>query len=314
MMEDSRPVSMSSTVANPPTTAYYQESPLSTASMIVNPPTPALAPERVISSVTVKETETFKLVRDSSGSLQVNGEAWQVVEKKDKIERGKNRSSEKEKSRASERSRTSEKDTNKPLEKEKSRTSDKDRKKLSKAKSERQSASHPEKPRHKHSASTASVDKALPDPQLERHSSSASRPLSELPSAAELNSVKAKEAYELDRLWKARSMYNADQPSPNNRYVPSDGYSPVPDSIRTIYGSSHTSFTVSSPFQPPNSLPTSHYTPHSQRQAFHSTNSEPVLVNGRPANKLPEPPQESSYKSTIVSSLKGANWLTTTAH
>lgn len=90
---------------------------------------------------------------------------------------------------------------------------------------------------------------------LERNPSTTTRPTSELPSAAEMNAMRATEAWEMERLWKARSMY-----APELNGAMGASYSPAaPNSTSStsgdattqgaVYGSTHTAFVVQSPFQ-----------------------------------------------------------------
>ena len=64
-----------------------------------------------------------------------------------------------------------------------------------------------DKRRHKRSTTQQTSESS----ELERNSSTATRPTSELPSAAEMNAMRAKDAWELERLWKARSMYGGEE-------------------------------------------------------------------------------------------------------
>ncbi|KAJ8488315.1 hypothetical protein ONZ45_g13995 [Pleurotus djamor] len=155
---------------------------------------------------------------------------------------------------------------------------------------------------------------------LERANSSSTRPTSELPSTAELNALRAREAWDMERLWKARSMYG---PDPSNMV-------PAPSSIGTsasyidpsvasaVHGSSHTAFVIPTPFQQhpqtghiyhsmPNGPPpifyaaphTTQYQHQPQQYPQHYTRAYPIMDPLPPiasrSNPLPEPPRESSY-------------------
>ncbi|TFK30840.1 hypothetical protein FA15DRAFT_662902 [Coprinopsis marcescibilis] len=83
--------------------------------------------------------------------------------------------------------------------------------------------------------------------------SASARPNSELPSAADLNALRAKEAWEMERLWKARSMYGAEW---NNGAIAGQSMSSFNDDPAlhaAMHGSSHTAFMLQTPFQVPGS-------------------------------------------------------------
>ncbi|KAG5654720.1 hypothetical protein H0H81_007476 [Sphagnurus paluster] len=91
---------------------------------------------------------------------------------------------------------------------------------------------------------------------LGRHPSLSARPTSQLPSTDEMNAMRAREAWDMERLWKARSM----QGDEINKYttmpsIPSNQNSPLIgsdiSSTGAVYGSSHTAFVASTPFQAP---------------------------------------------------------------
>ncbi|KAG5221057.1 Apolipoprotein n-acyltransferase [Salix suchowensis] len=158
--------------------------------------------------------------------------------------------------------------------------------------------------------------------RLERANSTSTRPTSELPPTADLNALRAREAWEMDRLWKARSMYGSD---PNN-------LAPAPSSIASatsymvteatthgaVHGSSHTAFMVPTPFQhhpghiynsmPNGPAPIIYAAPHGAQYQHHPqqyphTHSYPQSYTSSdtlsmpPAsrsNPLPDPPREST--------------------
>lgn len=167
--------------------------------------------------------------------------------------------------------------------------------------------------------------------RVERLPQNATRPTSELPSAADINALRAREAWEMDRLWKGRSMNHqesnmiASPSSRDSRQV--NGEFRVDTSG---HGSSHTSYLVQ-PLQAhpmpasvfyanmPSAPPPIIYTassPYGQmlNQASHSTyrsssNSFAFPSTEFPAdspsrqNPLPRPPRESSYQPTHLSTL-----------
>lgn len=162
-----------------------------------------------------------------------------------------------------------------------------------------------------------------PPRPLQRNPSISARPTSELQSAAEMNALRAKEAWEMERLWKARSMYGDGTDALGTNMAPVNNTSSKFESTttqNTIHGSSHTAFVVQTPFQSPpshiyHSMPTapppiiysspsSHFTSPSNHpsQFFtpdHLSSDQRALSPGsRPplSNPLPEPPRESSYE------------------
>lgn len=168
--------------------------------------------------------------------------------------------------------------------------------------------------------------------RVERLPSNSNRPTSELPSAANINALRAREAWEMDRLWKGRSMNHqeinviASPSSRDSRQV--DGEFRVDASG---HGSSHTSYLVQ-PLQAhpmpasvfyanmPSAPPPIIYTassPYGQilHQASHQSayrslpNSFTFPSTESPAdypsrqNPLPRPPRESSYQPAHLSTL-----------
>jgi hypothetical protein len=128
-----------------------------------------------------------------------------------------------------------------------------------------------------------------------------------------MNMMKAREAWDMDRLWKARSMSGME---PNGIAAP-----PMPPPVQgqatsdppAVHGSSHTAFMVSTPFQQPSSSQIYHSMPPSPPSVVypagyaspngysntnraspsdHATNP----LSPRLANPLPEPPRESPYE------------------
>ncbi|KAF8215966.1 hypothetical protein K438DRAFT_1954652 [Mycena galopus ATCC 62051] len=104
----------------------------------------------------------------------------------------------------------------------------------------------------------------LPARNPQRTPSKSARPTSEVPTAANMNQMKAREAWDMDRLWKARSMGGMEANGINiAAAAPIPAVPPVPvlpvangngngrpaEEPQAVYGSSHTAFMVSTPFQ-----------------------------------------------------------------
>jgi hypothetical protein len=167
---------------------------------------------------------------------------------------------------------------------------------------------------------------------VERLPSNVTRPTSELPPAADINALRAREAWAMDRLWKGRSM---DHQESNMIASPSSRDSPQVNGEFRVdtsgHGSSHTSYLVQ-PLQAhpmpasvfyanmPSAPPPIIYTassPYGQmlNQASHQSvyqslpNSFTFPSSEFPAdppfrqNPLPRPPRESSYQPTHLSTL-----------
>ncbi len=182
---------------------------------------------------------------------------------------------------------------------------------------------------------------------LERNPSVSARPTSEVPTSADLNAMRGKEAWEMERLFKAQSMYGiAAATAMASGSAPAPVAPPPPGAdTKPAHGSSHTSYTVQNAFQ---SHPASHVypsvptnqahmsTPHSQslpqnldrsangpRPSFTSSHSSPsvaadVFLPTR-TNPLPEPPRDSPYQPANLDSLLDPDYWTkyagvTTAH
>ena len=130
---------------------------------------------------------------------------------------------------------------------------------------------------------------------LERASTTRSvRPTSEMPAADDLNAVRAREAWEMERLFKAKSLTNADEY--NSRRISSEASSTPPRPISkdldamiahgdtvVAHGSSHTAFVVQ-PLQAMGGR-------RNSASAARSADLPPLA-----SNPLPEPPRESDYK------------------
>jgi hypothetical protein len=145
-----------------------------------------------------------------------------------------------------------------------------------------------------------------------------------------MNAMRAKEAWDMERLWRARSMYGLEPNAPTTNFIPgpgstssrSDDTPPHP----AIYGSSHTAFVVQTPFhgasaQIYHSMPTApppiiysspasipsipdslssyeHYDPSYIYRSSPSSNFKASSAMSRPLlnNPLPQPPRESPYE------------------
>ncbi|KAI0688680.1 hypothetical protein BC835DRAFT_1418990 [Cytidiella melzeri] len=340
-----------------------------------------------------RRTETFKLVRTSSGHEQtisgvfaVDGEHWQVVE------------SPADENKRRERSKTRESDSTKKRESRKvekeSGSDDSDQHRKHEAR--RKSVSHrepsssepptmppasrtrsPEVPTHRTTApektdrrrstresrevreaqqdvvrsTQTPVIYAAPIPvkqpalnghssgaRVDRHPSTSTRPASELNSLAELNALKAADAWEIERLWKGRSMvYGTESTAlPGTRHnITSDSRpstmmsadlhraSSIPsvDQASTL-GTSHTYFVYQapasaagspqvSPAQAQSLYPSfmhqpSPTNPEARSRARSSSDSVPFPSSNPPqipsprSNPLPEPPRLSSYKPSPI--------------
>lgn len=389
----------------------YDNSPLSAASMLANPPTPYTddmsmpatpeqpppplpskpSQERKPSShessssnhAMGRQTETFKLIRSSSGNVYASsetivagGQQWEVVESMDNKGKGKAPSKPKEPEMSSRRDQRregkskvngdieidsrhrSQRRSQRQLSGERATPTDKavprptgndlyqkvdagaevrssttksSRKRDEERKSDRKPAEKPSIP--------INVNKPQPAPPpptpgapprpLQRNPSISARPTSELPSAAEMNALRAKEAWEMERLWKARSMYGDDANSFGNTAGSANAPPSKSDNAQdTMHGSSHTAFVVQTPFQGQpsqiyHSMPTSppqiiysspssmsnshqHLISPSTHQSFTpdylSSDRKSLTSSLRPAlaNPLPEPPRESSYEPAPI--------------
>jgi hypothetical protein len=176
---------------------------------------------------------------------------------------------------------------------------------------------------------------------LERRTSTSTRPTSELPTAADLNALKAREAWEMERLFRGRSFYHHPEqqeimqmPSPEpmqpNGYHQMAMYATPQGGYPAVHGSSHTSYTMQAPFQggqqqpvhssafyaiPPPVIYQSPYSSQeyvgqgrsvSPRDSYPDPGSLDVIPSevGSPpprTNPLPAPPRQSSYKSPTLS-------------
>ena len=313
----------------------------------------------------VRQTETFKLVRSSStnifassDTIVAGGQQWEVVESLENKSKGRTPSKSNDRETGSRRDQRrdgryatdngAETETRnqvrnhrsyKPPPSEHARSnsskpvvdSTKERPAKSVRKKEDGRPSH-----RKRSPTNLDVNKPQPPPppptpgapparQLERQASTSARPTSELPSAAEMNALRAKEAWDMERLWKARSVYGHDSREFATSALPLAAKDEK-DTQNVIHGSSHTAFVVQSPFQShpshiyhsmptipspmlySSSIPTSSQPFPSTQQ--YSSKQSPQSFDQKTAstsrllsltNPLPEPPRASSYEPSPLS-------------
>jgi len=329
-------------------------------------------------SVAGRETETFRLVRSSSGNVYASsetiraaGEQWEVVESKSK---GKNRSQDRESENRKEHRRQARADKEADSEQPKPRSERSHKRRSTEGSGDRHHRSpipdalvspqddpkgnrskRDEERERKAERKVVDLDKPQPAPPLpsrnpQRNPSTSARPTSEVPTAADMNQMKAREAWDMDRLWKARSMSGMEA---NGVAASAAAAPPMPPAHApngrnsgdqtTAYGSSHTAFMVSTPFQqasssapiyhsmppapPPLVYPAGYASPNGYgsptNRASPSSEHASASSNGispRPplANPLPEPPRESSYEPAPLTLpeywSKHASSVTTTAH
>ena len=251
--------------------------------------------QRGTTPVTSRRTETFKLIRTASGNvlpanetITAGGEHWEVVGSSDNSK--KNKAKERS-SRSKDRDTESRKGHRRhghsaPQETEADKHRARQRSFHSKGGDQTQTVPTPaestrahsmdiprpnqEVSKHNRKESKLNLDKPQPPPpaatpepsRVERRPSSSNRPTSELPSTAELNALRAREAWDMDRLWKGKSMYygepehNGSIPSPSQTREPKGLMPSVNTDLSrdngtarsSGHGSSHTSFMVQ-PFQ-----------------------------------------------------------------
>lgn len=391
---DSSPLSAVSMLANPPT-PYNPEIPmLPTGSETPPPPVPSKRtsfdnkrpsrePSPGVSSVTGRQTETFRLVRSSSGNIYASsetiraaGEQWEVVEqvKRDRSAKSRDRESNgrREHKRQEEGGRhRADADAESEQRRVRSQTHrshrhhsgdvaaspDKGNTLPRAASLETRDSSAPpsragesQQPQFENDRYTnmdapdhpVNVNKPQPPPPpptpgpsvrpLERNPSVSARPTSEVPSAADLNAMRAREAWEMERLWKARSMYGME---PNGHGIgpatmpvngPPNATAMTDANMPGVHGSSHTSYMVQNSFQgqhpssqiyhsmpaspPPiiySSVPSLTQPQHHPSSApnypvYHSAPDVTSLQSSRVSlnNPLPEPPRESAFQPSPI--------------
>ncbi|THH33488.1 hypothetical protein EUX98_g685 [Antrodiella citrinella] len=318
------------------------------------------------SSTKSRRTETFKLIRSSSGnvhtvgeSIMVEGEHWEVVadEKKSRKERSKSSEGEATPSKKEKESKKAEriasddasdkkmrdrhrKSVNdKPNSDHAGRSSTYSEDTVRQSTSERRRSTTKERNRDSNGDVVRSTQTPVTPPmpskststrRERRTSSSTTRPSSEFQSAADINALKAKEAWDLERMWKGRSMvYGPDgttvisnrptigsdsRPSTIMSHdlhratsIPSVGDLQRASTMPASHGSSHTYFMVQTPTNGASSYeqipvpvqPTKSTTTRNDYTLYRSfTDSVPFPTNsqaGALPNPLPDPPRLSVY-------------------
>jgi hypothetical protein len=312
--------------------------------------------------VTSRQTETFKLIRTASGNVMpanetftAGGEQWEVVESdSSKKNKGKERPS-----RPKDRDSGGRKDHRRHGQSAPQET-ETDERRARKGDQSLAAPPPPAKSTRSHSAdipratqedskhvrkdSKLNLDKPQPPPppptpgpsQVERKLSMSTRPTSEL-SAAELNALRAREAWDMERLWKGKSMYHPEpevhavfashQTRESRGGMPNASTELTRDNgtVRSSgHGSSHTSFVVQ-PFQGqapasmyysnmPSAPPPTIYSPIVYQQASYPSSvsyeyaqsyrslppPEPLPEVTTRSNPLPPPPRESSYQPSTL--------------
>jgi hypothetical protein len=296
-----------------------------------------------------RQTEKFKLVRSSSGNVYASsetiraaGEQWEVIEhrpssrdressRKDRDQRREDKARQKAEtepesdprnSRSSHRSKqhaVEPLNTQKPL----PRTNSGESRRLSSPSKRREEAGDRKRNLEKPQPAPPAIAGPSSVKPLERKPSTSTRPISEVPSSAQLNALGAREAWEMDRLWKAKTMYGAE---PNGAAAPAAQLVSPNGILDPGHGSSHTSYVVQNTFQssPPGShiyhsmpvnpqsfiyAPTSVSTHPSSIRSFPAPYSTPdamsTLSSSPPSrsllnNPLPEPPRESTYQPAPI--------------
>ncbi|KAJ7040370.1 hypothetical protein C8F04DRAFT_948573, partial [Mycena alexandri] len=322
MTADISPLSTSSMLVNPPTP--YTKDMLMPDEPEAPPPVPSKRSSRDPSpsqvSVTGRETETFRLVRSASGTVYASsetiraaGEQWEVVESSNS--KGKNRSQDRDRDSESRkeqrRQAKAEKEADPEQQRMRSERKGRHRSPIPEMLVSRQEEPKASRSKRDDDRERKAERKSVPvDPKLDKpqpapppplpprnrsreQASKSARPTSEVPTAADMNMMKAREAWDMDRLWKARSMSGmeptgvASAPAPTGPPVPNGKHAQAPPAA---YGSSHTAFMVSTPFQ--QQPPTTNRASTSDLTAT----SNPISPRGPLANPLPEPPRESPYE------------------
>ena len=368
---DYSPLSASSILANPPTPYNNNMSIPPSPEPLPPPLPPTICQDRKHSSrepsptsQTVRQTETFKLVRSSSSHVYASGETivaggqqWEVVESLENKSKGRasTKSNDRESGSRREQRREGRHATGEgnadveertqvrghrsyrssPGEHIPQKTStpvvDSSNERSGTSKSVRKKEEGSRSSGRKKSPSNTDMNKPQPVPppnlnapparQLERQPSTSARPTSELPSAAEMNALRAKEAWDMERLWKARSVYGNDSHRFNASTTIPLTTTEEKGAHADFHGSSHTAFVVQNPFQSqpshiyhsmpaiPTSILYSSSTPTSQpshRASKHSLQSFDRKIASATTrlptgNPLPEPPRASSYEPAPLS-------------
>jgi hypothetical protein len=307
-------------------------------------------PQRGSTPVTSRQTETFKLIRTASGNvlpanetITAGGEHWEVVGSSDSSKKNKTRE---RSSRSKDRDTGGRKEQRRqghsaPQETETDQRRTRQRSTSGKGVDQSPAILPPAKSTRSHSVDIPlpsqedskhnrkepkpNLDKPQPPPppptpgpsRVERKPSTSARPTSELAPAAELNALRAREAWDMDRLWKGKSMYYPEPElkgtitAPPQTREPKGATSSVSTELTkdngTVrssgHGSSHTSFMVQ-PFQGhapanmyysnmPSVPPPTIYSPTTLQQApFLSSVPYEYPQSYRPFPSFSLPPQE----------------------
>jgi hypothetical protein len=306
-------------------------------------------PQRGSTPVTSRQTETFKLIRTASGNvlpangtITAGGEHWEVVESSDSSKKNKTRErSERSKDRDTGRKEQRRQGQSAPQETEADQRRTRQRSTSGKGVDQSPAVPPPTKSTRSHSMDIPrpnqedskhnrkepkpNLDKPQPPPppptpgpsRVERKPSTSARPTSELAPAAELNALRAREAWEMDRLWKGKSMYYPEPELKGTITTPPQAREPkgATSSVSTEltrdngtvrssgHGSSHTSFMVQ-PFQGhapanmyysnmPSAPPPTIYSPTTSQQVpFPSSVPYEYPQSYRPFPSFSLPPQE----------------------
>jgi hypothetical protein len=291
---------------------------------------------RMNSSVRSRETETFHLVRSpSAGAVQptgqsivVAGEQWEVVGGGTQRSRTKKEKEEARRSNTDQDRRDGKRQDRMSIEKAPTTAPSKSESRKSRTKdgsSSRHRTSQTEGRDHVRRSPTAPSSVPSPKHRPERRLSQSQgpRPTSELTPAADMNALRAREVWEMDRLWKGRSVaYGLE--GPQVVYAQSIGDVGSTTSVNALgHGSTHTSYKLQQGFQfptgvhsPPSSSslrpPQQQQQPHTMQGALYDfpsgVRSYPDLANipsiGSPdstpstpsRNPLPAPPRQSTYR------------------
>jgi hypothetical protein len=152
--------------------------------------------------------------------------------------------------------------------------------------------------------STVSSQQSFPrEHDHERKASVSSRPTSEVPSTQMLNDVRAKEAWEMDRIWKGRSMSINQEgsnviASPMSTEADLDRREDLPNHSAT-HGSGRTYFVVQTPSQ-------SQHPPGQQNGIAFPPASQPITNGSHHRMSPPEPMRPLQYQfSPLPQSLRG---------
>ncbi|EIN14032.1 hypothetical protein PUNSTDRAFT_110172 [Punctularia strigosozonata HHB-11173 SS5] len=302
---------------------------------------PTKMPKSSGSTRSMRQTETFRLVRSPSGgnvptvdAIMANGEQWAVVEGGHKRSRTKDRPKSKEESGGHKESR-----------REKRRSEQEAEARAANVHASGSRSSIPAemmvredvREREHHQRSTHDVSRRRSRDIPRGDSRGASQ---------DLNALKAREAWEMERLFRGRSFYQPEQPEsmrmPSPEPAQPNGYHHQPmaypaqvgSGYPATLGSSHTSYVMQAPFQTAPQSATAYYAvpppviyhqpPYnpqdyaSQRRSVsprddvlsHHSYPDPSSLDLIPSeagsppprtNPLPAPPRQSSYKPPPIS-------------